>query len=301
MSRDWESTFRTWSKPSSDTEAEKCANAVRMVRDAIRECDFLKRRNIDVFPQGSYRNNTNVRVDSDVDICVLCKDTYFYDLSLSGGLTPQDIGIIPSTYDYAQFKSDVEKALKAKFGERGVVRGNKAFDIHANSYRVDADIIACFEHRRYHRKSEGGFYSLFGTKFLSDKGGEVENWPQQHYENGLVKNKATGNRFKFITRAIKRLRYEREEKGFTAAKPIPSYLIECLIWNVPDGGFGHTDFAADVRYALAHVFNETMTDEKCGEWGEVNELKYLFGSAQPWTRVQAHAFADAAWNYIGFE
>lgn len=92
-----------------------------------------------------------------------------------------------------------------------------------------------------------------------------------------------------------------EEKGFTAVKPIPSYLIECLVWNVPDEGFGQTYFTADVRYALAHVFNETMTDEKCGEWGEVNELKYLFRSAQPWTRVQAHAFADAAWNYIGFE
>ena len=35
--------------------------------------------------------------------------------------------------------------------------------------------------------------------------------------------------------------------------------------------------------------------------GEVNELKYLFRSGQPWTRQQAYGFVAAAWNYIGFE
>jgi len=91
------------------------------------------------------------------------------------------------------------------------------------------------------------------------------------------------------------------EAGMQEAGPIPSFLIECLVWNVPDGGFGHTTLTADVRYALAHTFNETLNDEKCHEWGEVSELKYLFRKSQPWTREQAHAFLRAAWNYAGFE
>jgi len=90
------------------------------------------------------------------------------------------------------------------------------------------------------------------------------------------------------------------EEGIEAAAPIPSFLIECLVWNVPNEGFGHEDYADDIRYALAHAFNETISDETCKEWGEVNELKYLF-VAQPWTRYQANQFLDAAWNYIGFE
>jgi len=61
MARDWESTFRTWAKPSSDTEAAKSENAESMIRAAIGESDALKGRNIEVFAQGSYRNNTNVR------------------------------------------------------------------------------------------------------------------------------------------------------------------------------------------------------------------------------------------------
>jgi hypothetical protein len=37
MASDWEETFRSWSKPSSDSEQEKCENAERMIREAIME------------------------------------------------------------------------------------------------------------------------------------------------------------------------------------------------------------------------------------------------------------------------
>jgi hypothetical protein len=114
------------------------------------------------------------------------------------------------------------------------------------------------------------------------------------------KNEATGSRFKYITRALKRLRNEMADRGMAAAKLVPSYFIECLVWNVPNEGFGHNEYTADVRYVLAHTWNETLTDDRCREWGEVNELKYLFRPGQPWTREQAHAFLDIAWNNIGF-
>jgi len=44
-----------------------------------------------------------------------------------------------------------------------------------------------------------------------------------------------------------------------------------------------------------------MAIEKCSEWGEINELKYLFRTGQPWTLLQAHSFASAAWDFLGFE
>lgn len=303
MSSSWENIFRNWAKPSSDTEQQKCDNAVRMVRDAISADSVLSSKNIEVFAQGSYRNNTNVRQDSDVDICVCSMDIFFADYSMSGGLTEQDIGNSDSNYTYNEFKNSVEKALAAKFGRTSVKRGNKAFDIHANTYRVDADVVPSFEHRRYTGKKNYNniYYYLSGTEFQPDHGGSVINWPQQHYENGVTKNDATGNRFKYITRVLKRLRNEMADKGLIAAKPIPSYLIECLVWNVPNEGFGHDMYTDDVRYVVAYTFNETINDEKCNEWGEVNELKYLFRSSQLWTRQQAHDFISAAWDYIGFE
>ena len=91
------------------------------------------------------------------------------------------------------------------------------------------------------------------------------------------------------------------DNGNAAAKPIPSFLLECLAWNVPNEGFMHDTALADVRYALAHLFNGTMSDDKCAEWTEINGFKYLFHSSQPWRRVDVNSFLDAAWNYVGFE
>jgi hypothetical protein len=271
-----------------------------MIHSAISQSMALAHRTIQVFAQGSYRNNTNVRQDSDVDICVRCMDVFLYDLPAD--LSKEQAAIFDATYTYAQFKNELEEALVAKFGRAGVTRGNKAFDVHENTYRVDADVVACFEHRRYTGTTPAGQPRyLSGTELRPDSGGRVINWPEQHYDNGVAKNKATGGRFKNITRVAKRLRNEMASNGIAAAKPIPSYLIECLVWNVPDAGFGHNTYTDDVRHVLAHTFNETMKDETCHEWVEVNELKYLFWPSQAWTRSQAHAFLGAAWDYVGFE
>ena len=53
MSVDWEQIFRSWSKPSSDTESTKAENAERMTKDAVRNSESLSKRNISVFAQGS--------------------------------------------------------------------------------------------------------------------------------------------------------------------------------------------------------------------------------------------------------
>jgi hypothetical protein len=301
MGVDWEDTFRAWAKPSSDTEQAKMDNAESMVRAAIRACPVLAQRTIEVFPQGSYRNNTNVRQDSDVDICVRCMDTCGNDFSEVPSLTLQNVGLVPAMYLYPQFKNEVEAALVAKFGEDGVTRGLKAFDVHPTSYRVDADVVAVMEHRHHFQNWRGQLDFHSGTEFYPDNGGKIINWPHQHYASGVEKNKATGNRFKYITRVIKRLRYRMIEKGIDAAKPIPSYFIECLVWNAPNSCFGHAAYVNDVREVLAHLFNNTMRDDQCGEWLEVNERKYLFRWTQPWSRQQGFNFVSAAWNYVGYE
>ncbi len=293
----WEDTFCSWAKPPGETEQTKCDNAVRAVRKAIDASASLSKRSIKVFPQGSYRNRTNVRLESDVDVCVLCTDVCFVDYAFSNGLTDSDVGLIDHPYQYAEYKNDVETALSSYFGKNGVTRGNKAFDIHENTYRVDADAVACFELRRYHRDRT----YISGTAFIADRGGRTENWPEQHYNNGVTKNTVTGQRFKDVVRILKRLRNKMDDEKIAAAKPAASFLIECLVWNVLNEGFGHDTYTADVRWALAYLFNNTRKLEDCNEWGEVNELKYLFRPIQPWTLEQAHAFVSAAWDYIGFK
>ena len=137
MSRDWENVFSTWSQGPSRTEQERAENAENQIRKAIHASEKLKNRNVRVFTQGSYRNRVNVRRDSDVDVGVLCSDTYFFDSPPDENEKVQLAkSVIPATYEYATFKNDLEEALVSRFGRSTVTRGSKAFDIKANSYRV---------------------------------------------------------------------------------------------------------------------------------------------------------------------
>jgi hypothetical protein len=300
MTRDWESTFRGWMGSASDTEKAKREHAESMVRDAIAKDKALAARNIRVRAQGSYRNSTNVPQDSDVDIYVCCLDVFYSDFNFADRYDRTDAGIVDASLTYSEFKAEVGASLVAQFGSSGVSRGSKAFDVHANSYRVDADVVATFEHRRYQQRQGSTYPYISGTEFRPDDGGQIINWPEQQYDNGVTKNKATGGRFKGVTRILKELRYEMADAGIGAAGPIASYLIECLAWNASPSAFGHDRVVDDVREVLAQTFNATLNDQDCKEWGEVNDLKYLFSIGQSWSREQAHTFLSAAWNYVGF-
>ncbi len=291
----WEEAFNSWSQPPAKTEQERCENAEKAIRKAIEASDKLKYKDIKIFAQGSYRNNTNVRKESDVDIGILCHNTFFFDLP--SGATREQFGITPSTYSYKEFKNDVQDALVSYFGASAVKRGNKAFDIHENSYHVDSDVAPFFEHRRYN--SSGGYSS--GVELEPDNGGRVINWPEQHYENGVSKNTATSRRFKALVRIFKSLCNYMYDKGIADAKVIPGFLLECLIWNVPNSNFGNSTYSDDVRNCMIFLYNNTKTQDKCNEWGEVSDLKYLFRNGQKWSREQANAFIVAAWNKVGFK
>ena len=119
----WEDTFRVWANGPSSTEQDKCDNAHRAITKAIEASPTLQGRGTTVYTQGSYRNRTNVRLESDVDIGVMSAETFFFDLP--NGTTAQDFGLsTPPAYPYNQYKNDVEQALVNHFGRRAVVRGS---------------------------------------------------------------------------------------------------------------------------------------------------------------------------------
>lgn len=120
------------------------------IRKAISASAALAQREIHVFTQGSYRNNTNVRPPT---------------------LTDANVGLEAATsYTHAAFKNDFESAQRAQFGRTGVSRGDKAFDVHENTYRIDADVVATVERRCYVARPEGSWYYLSGTALRPDSG-----------------------------------------------------------------------------------------------------------------------------------
>lgn len=70
MAMTLEDLLSGWTGPSSATEQDKQDRTERMIKDAIQAHEALGDCSLTVFAKGSYPNNTNVRVDSDVDIAV---------------------------------------------------------------------------------------------------------------------------------------------------------------------------------------------------------------------------------------
>lgn len=296
-----EEQLKNWTKPLSDSEDTKCSNAETMIRDAINADPVLSSKGIVIFCQGSYKNNTNVRLNSDVDVCVMLEDVFHFHLPPD--TTKEQFGITPTDYTFEEFKNRVEYALRQKFGTLNVKRGNKSIKVKANTYRIDADVVPCFEHRRF-----TGFDTfnqpqfISGTRFIADNGGDIINFPKQHTDNGIQKNKETSLRYKNLVRIFKKINYDLGDANNTySAKP--SFLLESLAWNVPNAIYLNNNNYVDLtRQALAHIYEYTQAGNEhlSEEWGEVSELLYLFRNHGKWTRNDANDFLINAWNHIGY-
>jgi tRNA nucleotidyltransferase (CCA-adding enzyme) len=74
-----EGQLATWSNSGAQTTA---AATGRAIRDALNSPTSLVRgRNKAIYLQGSYKNSTNIRGDSDVDVVVQLRASFGYDVS----------------------------------------------------------------------------------------------------------------------------------------------------------------------------------------------------------------------------
>ena len=69
------------------------------------------------------------------------------------GCTNQTFSNTPAAYFFSDYKNDIGKSLYDYLGAKHVTRGDKAFDVHESTYRVDADVVPVFAHRRYAKAS----------------------------------------------------------------------------------------------------------------------------------------------------
>ncbi len=284
-----EEMCRKYSSPVGMTEQEYCERAERMIKSAIEAGSFPSeiKNNIKVFAQGSYRNGTNIPVQSDVDVSVCLTEPFFADYSLADGLAASHFGNIDHAYSFDRFRNDVASAIIQKFGISDVSIGNKSIKIKGNSGRVGADAVPSFEYRKYFRDGA----PLIGTKLISRDARAVINWPAWHYDNGVEKNKLTGMRFKKVVRVLKSLRLHMSGD----LQKTPSFLIESLVWNVPNNQFGTDLLVIDCLQCLSWLLSVLMnTQTAVGAMWEVNSLKMLFSPEQAWTIQTATAFIAAA-------
>ena len=307
----WEPKLARWSVGPGKTEEDKMNHAVAGIAGAIKAHPKFSGRDVAVIATGSYANRTHIPGESDVDVAVIYKSIFtnkwdFVDPRASSdsqvtASLMKEAGVEPASYPDAEYRADVEAALVARFGRTAVKRGDICFDVHENTYRVESDCSAAFEYRQWNRSSSGGLYHVAGIRITNDVGKNILNFPEQQNRNGIAKHDRTHRRFKKMVRIVKNLRVEMEEAGIAAAKPIPSFLVESLVYRVPDEKFGWATYYDELRAVLAWLFNNMKPGQDCSKWTEENDIKFLFHSSQKWTQEQAFAFVSSAWNHVGFK
>ena len=254
--------------------------------------------NIEVFTQGSFANNTNVHSDSDVDVCVMLKDTFH--CKYPNDLKNEDYGYKTSYLTFQDYRELVKEALQGKFKSEYVYDGNKSLKINENTYHVKADVVPAFQLRNYaYRNSVYADSYVEGTWFCSKLGNEICNYPKVHIENGNRKNIRTNHEYKKLVRIMKHIKNDMVGDKITDGDKITSFLIECLVWNISDQIIiGYNTWIETVKQAIIYLYN-SIDDGKHIEWREVSEMLYLF-RGRKWTDQDAKQWLYDAWNYMGY-
>ena len=109
-----ESQLETWSRQGTTDSATAL---YERIRNALQNDAALRNRNFEVFLQGSYRNSTNIRGDSDVDVVAMLTDTYMPEY---GALDAYTRSVVEgrsnsATYTHADFRRDVLSAIRRAF------------------------------------------------------------------------------------------------------------------------------------------------------------------------------------------
>ena len=264
-----ESQLETWSNQGAVVSAEATHKSVRAALDSFAWPEGVK---FDAYLQGSYRNSTNIRGNSDVDLVVELTSVAYSNLTEEQS---RQLRLIDAKYTWSAFRQHVVKALVDYYGSRLVdTSGSKSLKVLPDSGRLMADVVVGARYNFYAdlniAASGFTFWTLPGNV-------QVINYPKLHYDNGVDKNSKERTRgwFKPTIRTFKNARDTILEKKPALSGQFPSYFLECLFFNVPDERFGGT--SRDNYADTINWLNEKLATPEAEKFVCQNWRYYLFG------------------------
>ena len=268
-----ESTLSKWSHHQSGT-AFKQAHVP--IREALAAHNWPSEVKYEVFLQGSYKNDTNLGGDSDVDVVVRLAHKLKPSVApLTREQLQEDASHKVAHERWQSFRDHAMQAMRARFGN-AVKSGRKTLKLPKGKIPADADLVVTLSY------TEGiGFY-------LPDERRWVVSYPQRHHQRGSKKERATNKRFKRTIRMFKAARNQLVSRRILTKEDAPSYFIECLLYNVPDDRFG-PELAPTYAGILTWLKTAKLKDFQCQ-----NGFVPLFGSGrEQWSVKKARAFVKA--------
>ncbi len=228
-----ETQLETWANQGATVTSQATHISARAALGANESPikDKIGSGEIEFYLQGSYRNDTNIRGDSDVDIVVELITTMGHNLSETEKRLLQ---LPPATYYYNQFREDVSTALRRYYGDRTLdATGSKSIKVLPAPGRLGADVVPCIHYKYY-----SGLRPLAQgiTFWTNGENLQVVNFPKLHYANGCAKNarERTNGRYKATVRMFKNARSYMVDQNLIADRLVPSYFLECAVYNAAD-------------------------------------------------------------------
>lgn len=287
-----EARLETWAGPGATATATSTYTSVKTALDAIAWPEGCAPT---IYLQGSYRNDTNIYSESDVDVVVEFDCTYKSDLSALPQEQQQAYvkDFSPATFPWQAAYDTTVAGLNRYYGGGRVHPGSKAIQVDT-PYR-SADVIVAIEHRKYSR-----YISILAEQFESGitvkvpkENRWIVNFPKQHRDNGVAKQARTENRYKATVRMFKNANRHMVENGLIAECVAPSYCIECMVYSAPDASF-----VSDRQNTFCNVVNWAHTN-----WTVIRRVSEQGGivGAEPgmWQSSPCQAFIAALvdlWN-----
>ncbi|WP_328813539.1 hypothetical protein [Rhodococcus sp. NBC_00297] len=300
---DWESWLRSAAKRPSDNEESKRDRTEQQIRAALNDYVPLSGK-YRVYVKGSYANNTNVRLNYDVDVAVEYTGYFYSDLCFDlQGHDDSEVGVYASddTYSREDFKRDIKAALINTFGSDAIEIGKIAYRVREDKTTLPADVVPSWEYRRFDRINAWGDPVVHvGSRVYPSDGGYKNNFPKIQVIRGTEKNERTHRRYKRMVRCLKKMQTRLMDAG-VLENELPSYLVECLVYNVPDSLFNNSTYLEDFRKVVCTIWGSTQPNGDWDEWEEAHGLHYLFKGSFAGMRADAHTLADKAWDEVGIE
>lgn len=277
-----ESQFDTWANQGAITTSMRTHESIR---NALDDHNWPAHIDFEIYLQGSYKNDTNIRGDSDVDVVVQLNSAFYHNLTEE---QCRGFEFGTSSYNWIEFQRDVVDALNDYYGVENVQPGNKAIKVDT-SY-LPADVVVCQAYRKYGTLNINDFVE--GMKFYAPNEVRwVMNYPKIHYNNGVSKNSGTNGWFKPTVRLFKNARTYMINQGQISDGLVPSYFLECLLYNVSSSNYGtnyQTTFCNIVNYLSAANLDTFMCQ---------NGQQNLFGdSPEQWRVGSATQFLTSLIN-----
>lgn len=296
-----------WAQPPTD-ETKKIAKTYDLIQTALKDhfdCEAIKEKYSlsgfafpEIFQQGSYANSTNVRFSSDLDIVFMSEDVFFYDTTFLSEAERSAHSRLTGNhpYKFEYFKQDVFEALKKAFGS-SVELDDNCIKIVGEDGRQDADVVPCYEFRRYKRftsHENKDDDAECGIRLISEDGDIVTNYPKLYLKNCKEKHDDTDENFKSVVRILKNMSLEMIEQSLIVEDLIKSFTIENLIYNCPNHRF-KGNYADSVNEVLDFLLTESQAG-RLSAFHCADEIDNLFDDERR-TTTDAKEFIELVSNF----